>query len=693
MIELWVKAKGQKERKAGGQEGKRFGTRINNEPSALLLFCPPAFYCAVAVPATLRLLPIAPVPPALHPSAASVLERLRAWELLQGSVDVEHAAVLAEHLYGERLHWVGIPLLEHALGVLESLRPFRPDADTVVACLLQHVLSSRVMTLSEIEEEFGVGVRSIISSVHLLSHVTMRNRRGSIEDLRLMLLSVSDDMRVLLLILCERCSILPRLESISPAERRRVCHDILGLFAPVAARLGIHSLKQRMEHMAFPIVYPLDAEWIAEQLRQLHERHPPFLPVASSSLRDALHQQGIEAQIHGREKHPYSIFRKLKAKSRSSVESLPDLYALRVIVHTEEDCYRALGMLHRLGRPMADRFKDYIAFPKPNGYRSLHTTVTRLPGIPDSVLMEVQIRTMAMHQEAEYGIAAHWSYKEGGTAHRVMQRAQLQQVLTSQHSIESSGKESRLVDHIFVLTPKGDIVELPEGATPLDFAFQIHTDLGLSFKAARINGRIVPMDYELENGDIIDVQSHSAPKPSPDWLQLLKMASSRSRLKRYLHAFHRSSYVALGRDQVNEELRKRHLPPLDTGLTLLRLYDGRQLTIAEREDVLAKLGQGADRLSSVLSRCAALKGVIGAVEEGVLSTQRLQRKDALVEIEDGIRMPIRFAKCCHPELQQGQKKISGIITRRNDVMVHVANCRNALRGNPERRIGVQWKKA
>jgi GTP pyrophosphokinase len=626
--------------------------------------------------------------PLLDLPAASVLTRLQRWQI-QGSARLEQAVILAEKLYRGREHWTGVSLLDHVLGVLEVLQPFRPDEDTVIACLLQHSLATHAFSLSELEEEFGSSVRSLVSSVHLLSHVTKRTRQSSVDDLRLMLLSVSDDMRVLLLILCERCSVLPALHRISVSERRQVCRDILNLYAPVAARLGIHSLKQRMENLSFPIVYPLDAEWITEQLRQLQGRHGSFLSSASEHMRAALREQGIASDVHGREKLPYSIFMKMKAKSRSSVDSLPDLFALRVIVATEEDCYRVLGILHRLGRPITNRFKDYIAFPKPNGYRSLHTTITRLPGVPDGVLVEVQIRTHSMHTEAEYGVAAHWSYKEGGTAQNALQRVALQQVLTSQQTIAGKGKMSSLVDHIFVLTPKGDIIELPEGATPLDFAFQIHTTLGLGFRAARVNGRIVSMEYELENGDIVDILTHSSPQPSTEWLTLLKMASSRSRLRRYLHTFHRDEYVARGRVMFNEELRKRHLPPLDADLTILRKIDGATLTIVEREEVLAKIAQGADRLSLILTRVDALTPLLVPVPP--TPSKRFQRKDAIVEVDGGVPMPIRFAKCCNPQ-EQNRPRIVGIISRRGEVAVHAAKCRMVLKGNPERRIGVRWKK-
>ncbi len=622
--------------------------------------------------------------------AQSLLRRL---ETHRPALDsrVRRAMQWAERLYEGKTHWTGVLMLEHVEGVLDILLPFEPDDDAVCACLLHHVLELRGAGVAELEEEFGITVRSLISSIHLLSHVTMRNRKSSIDDLRLMLMNVSDDVRVLLVILCDRVYVLQHLEGAHAAERKRIARDVLRLFAPVAARLGIHTLKQQLESLAFPLVYPHDAEWIADQLRQAHARHGSFLDKASHVLSQTLLEQGIAALIQAREKQPYSIFRKIHSKSLSTIEHLPDLFALRVIVGSEEDCYRVLGTLHRLGRPLPNRFKDYIAFPKPNGYKSLHTTVARLPGVPSGLSVEVQVRTHDMHREAEFGIAAHWSYKEGGTAEQAMRRVQLQQMLTSQQAVEAKDSKPHLVDHIFVLTPRGDIVELPEGATPLDFAFQIHTELGLTFRAARVNGNIVPLDYELENGDSVEVLTHRAPQPSPEWLQLLKMASSRSRLKRYLYSLDRSHYIDRGREILNQELGKRGFPALDADLSLLRRFDGRHMPMSDREDMLMKIGQGADKPGPVLQHLDALKSR-RPVTVAVPVAARMQRKDALIEIEGGVPLPLRFAKCCKP--QEGERgKIVGIINRSGQVAVHQARCRMAQNGNPERRVGLRWRKS
>ena len=599
---------------------------------------------------------------------------------------LERAFTLAQEMYGEREHWSGVSVLEHALGVLQQYLVFEPDDDGIIACLFHHMLDTKLWTLDDIGKEWGASVRSIVSGVHLLSHVTMKNRRMSLENLRLMFLRVSDDVRVVLLILCDTSFKLSHLNTMSPERRRHVCHDVLSLFAPVAARLGIYSLKHQLEAGAFPV---------AEQVRTLHAQHGAFLSAAERKLSAALREAGIAARVEGREKQPFSIFQKMRQKSLTHVGDVYDLFALRVIVEDEASCYQALGVLHRIGHPIAHRFKDYIAFPKPNGYQSLHTTLARLPGTPEGVFMEVQIRTPVMHREAELGIAAHWSYKEGGTAAHAMRRAQLQKALTFQQPLERDEEEA-FTDHIFALTPNGDIIELPEGATVLDFAFHVHTALGLSFRAARVNGSIVPLSYEMENGDIVEILRHRDPHPTFHWVNHLKTASARSRLKRYLAVNERPVFVQMGRDALNEELKRLRLPLLDPDLQVLRSFGGKRLPFAEREDLLVKVGQGAQTASSLLLHLDALKDS-DAVQERRHAAKRKRptaphpfAPQAGIRMEGDIPMPVRFARCCKAD-DHYHGPITGVIGRDGIVRVHREGCKMLRNANPERIIGVRWE--
>lgn len=460
----------------------------------------------------------------------------------------------------------GKHLLEHALELLAEMLPYQPDRDTAIVCLLSHVPELQARSFEEIEKRYGARVRLMLGEVHVLQHLTTSDRRVSLQRLRLNFFRVSRDVRVFLLILCNQMLTMRRLDDVPAEERRRICSDALYLYAPAAARLGMYSLKHALEDAAFPVLYPIDHERITEQVAAVRAKQGAFLGKAARAVETALREQGMTVTVEGREKHPYSIFVKMRMKTVAHIEQIPDLFALRVVAENEEACYRTLGFLHRLGHPVQNRFKDYIAFPKPNGYQSLHTTLFGLPHVPAGLMTEVQIRTAAMHEEASIGLAAHWSYKEGLLP-----------------EIEQSDP------HMFVLTPKGDVIELPEGATPLDFAFQVHTALGLSFKAARVNGSIVPLDHALENGDIIEIVRTKDPRPSPRWITLLKTASARNRLKRHL----------AGADAAPAEEPAPRIPA---------------------KPVRTRSSAGAARVARV---------------------------------EGSIPMPVRLAKCCKPSAEEG----------------------------------------
>ena len=600
---------------------------------------------------------------------------------------LREAYAVAQEAYGDYTHWTGESLMEYSLSVLQVVLPFQPDEDTIIACLLHQVLQVPDWTLIDLEQLFGPRVRSLVSGVHLLSHVTIRGRRVSVQDLRVMLLTVSEDIRTVLVSLCERCYLLQYAWRLPQEDQRALAQDALQLFAPVAARLGIYSLKHELENRAFPLLYPNDAERIGEQAVRLRHQYGDFLPKAADVLREHLQAAGVEAEVFSREKQLYSIFLKMRHKSITGIEDIYDLYALRVVVPTVEDCYRALGIIHQLGRPMGHRFKDYISFPKPNGYQSLHTTVLGLERCPENMFVEVQVRTADMHRKAQYGVAAHWSYKEHGSTERAMQQAQLHQMLVAQETRVEAG-EAVLVDHIYVLTPKGDVMELPEGATPLDFAFQVHTDLGIAFKSARVNGAIVPIDYELENGDVVEITKQNTPHPSPQWFNLLRLSSARSKLKRYLYAQNKPELVTEGRRLVNDQLKARGLSLLDQELSLLRLVDGEKLSLQEREELLMKIGQGAERASSLLERIDADTGT---------TPQQLPKKKPIpsatseidVQLEGNVPMPTRFALCCKPH-ERAHGALTGVVNRSGQVVIHRADCGMLHNANPERQMRAVW---
>lgn len=600
---------------------------------------------------------------------------------------VGRAFLDAEGLYASQPYRSGESLIDHCLDVLSYIVPFGPDTDLVVVCLLHHVPELQAWTFEELEKRYGFDVRSMVGEVHVLRHLTTHNRRVSLERLRLNFFRVSNDARVFLFMLCHQLLTMRTIDRYPADERRHITGDVLHLYAPAAARLGMYSIKQALEQEGFPVLYPVDHERITEQFAVLRRKHGEFLPATAAAVADELRVHGLAADVEGREKHPYSIFQKMRHRTVTHIEGIHDLFALRVIVESEAACYQALGLLHRMGFPVQNRFKDYISFPKPNGYKSLHTTLLHLPHVPPGMMVEVQIRTPEMHREANIGIAAHWSYKEAGKnqaekSRRLVERSLL---LDADHDPTVA---TVVVNHMFVLTPKGDVVELPEGATPLDFAFQVHTAVGLSFKAARVNGSVVSLDHQLENGDIVEIIRHKDPKPSPRWLSLLKTASARNRLKRHLAMHNRPKLFDEGKAALNEELRRLRLPPLDAQCSLLRSIDGRSTTLIEREDFLVSIAQGS------LSIVAALHKIDDLVTEKHEHSkpQTLSGHSRVPRVEGSIPMPVVLAKCCKPT-DHDVHRITGVIGRTGEVRIHRVNCNMLKAVNPERRIAAYWAEA
>ncbi len=608
---------------------------------------------------------------------------------------VEQAYHFAEELYGDDRMEIGdIPLMEHVYGVLNIFLEFCPEEEAIVACLLQHALQNKRCSPQEIEKRFGKAVRTMVSRLHLLSHVNSQQWQRSIEDMKTMLVSVSDDTRILLLHLCVQCYLLDNIQRMPPTYRTRIAREALQIFAPVAARLGIYMLKYRLEDRAFPISHPADEEGIQAQLQRLHGEHGPFLPAMTEHLRTYLAAEHMEATVIARQKHSYSIFRKMRRKSLMDISKISDLFALRVVVHTTDDCYQVLGLLHRLGKPISHRFKDYISFPKPNGYQSLHTCLIGLPFVPRDLVVEVQIRTETMHREAEYGIAAHWMYKEGKGVRKAQEKTSLSNILLAQHDIgndDGADTSVRLVDHIYVLTPKGDIRELPKGATPLDFAFLIHTDIGLKYKGARVNGVIAPISHKLENGDIVEVFTHQYPRPSLHWLDRLATSSARAKLKNYFFAHNRPEFLTRGRQQVNAAFATLRIDPLDNDLSQLKVFDEQPLSVHEREDLLVKVGMGSVKAASLIHH---LQIVIPPTRAKARLSRRVTAADRgpLIEIEGSpLSMTFRFAKCCAADAKSPRPDtIVGFVTRTGEMSVHQVGCGMLKGANKERMVKVRW---
>ena len=557
--------------------------------------------------------------------------------------DVRDAYERAKELYRDKRYSSGEPLLIHAEKVARLLLHLHPDTRTIVTALLQYVKEKDA--LKDIEQRFGKRVIRTISSLAVLEQGSKKSTLYSAGYLRKMALALSEDIRVLLIWL-HTCWHLLQEESMDEKEQRTLAREVLDVFAPIAARLGMYSLKYTLENLAFAILYPSEAAEIEEGLRKLRKQEGSFLADSARSLKRLLAQEGKHVEVIAREKHPFSIFRKVQEKSVSSMRDLHDLFGLRILVDSVEECYQILGAIHRTYRPILHRVKDYIAFPKPNGYRSIHTTILGLNVRDPSLPVEIQIRTQEMNESAEYGIAAHWNYKEGEkedpSQHHIWQdRMQALRKLSAASGENEEALNDLLSDRIYVLTPKGDPIELPKGATPLDFAFRVHTDVGLCFRTAKVNGSIAPIDRPLENGDMVEITKQKTPHPSAQWLQIVRTHEARNKLRSFFRIDH--PFTLLPDVRVVEQKHWRE-----------------------------------ERTKKRTSPSAS-------------------KTESLITLESDIALPHRFAKCCTPHRPEGTgaglSPIVGFITRGGSVNIHRKNCRMLSDANPERMIRAHWKKS
>jgi GTP diphosphokinase / guanosine-3',5'-bis(diphosphate) 3'-diphosphatase len=453
--------------------------------------------------------------------------------------DLRDAYEMSCEMYENEKHSTGEYLSTHVKEVIKMILPMHPDTKIIIIALLHHTKSPE--DLRKIEKRFGKDVRKAVASLGVLENECKRNRSHSKCQLNKMLLALSEDVRVLIICLHDHAHILDNAHHLEQKDQIVVAREILEVFAPLCAKLGIYSLKYMLENKAFSILYPQEAEDIEKTFDAIQRKHGSLLSSAEISLSKTLKSEGIDCDISYRKKHSYSIFRKMHKKGITNMIDLYDLFGTRMLVDSVEDCYRALGILHRTYRPVLHRIKDYIGMPKPNGYRSLHTTLLGLSQQSSAVPIEVQIRTHEMNKEAEYGIAAHWNYEKKGSSEPLISKIWTSRMnrlhaMSNTCSMEEEDIHEEIADRIYVLTPKGDPIELRKDSTPLDFAFQIHSDIGLKFKMAKVNGVIAPIDHHLENGDIVEIMVRKNPSPSEQWISICRTKDARAKLRAFFQA-------------------------------------------------------------------------------------------------------------------------------------------------------------
>ena len=611
----------------------------------------------------------------------------------------------AEH-HGQ-LRKSGEPYIIHPLAVADIVADLGLDVDSVIAALLHDCIEDTNATHDEIAKKFGAPVAALVEGVTKLTRVQyVSKEEEQMENLRKMLMAMAQDIRIILIKICDRLHNMRTMEYQSPKKQREKSLETMEIYAPLAHRLGMQKLKWELEDLSLRYLDPVGYKEIEEEMAKRSAAHEEFLASIQLRIQQRLEQEGIRCKVYGRVKHTYSIYRKMFAQNKT-LDEIFDLYAFRVIVDDIPECYNVLGCIHDMFKPVLGRFKDYIGTPKPNMYQSLHTTVIGREGIP----FEVQIRTWQMHQTAEYGIAAHWKYKQG-MANKKLGSEQdfewVRKLLESQQDTDAEEfvrtlKVDMFADEVFVFTPNGDVKSLPAGATPIDFAYNIHSAVGNGMVGAKVNGRMVPYDTPLKNGDIVEViTSKNAKGPSRDWLKIAKSNEARNKIRQWFKRERREENIATGRALFEAELKHMKIPMTAITAedvlphilhkvrfgTLDELYASigyggttAVKSVARIKDELARLGRlQAEKAAAAAKTTAESVIVPGSTAQTPTSGQvKPKHSDSGIIVEGLGNCLVKFAKCCTPV--PGDPVI-GFITRGYGVSVHRSDCPNAA---PEKR--------
>jgi guanosine-3',5'-bis(diphosphate) 3'-pyrophosphohydrolase len=610
--------------------------------------------------------------------------------------EIRRAFVFAADAHAPQRRRTGEPYITHpvAVGVI-LVDLLGPGVDTTLlqAALLHDVPEDTPRKIEDVAAAFTPEVTAMVDGLTKIRRVKyLHPEEEQAENYRKMLLSMSRDLRVILIKLADRLHNMRTLHGLSPEQREKVARETRDIYAPLAHRLGIGTVKAELEDLCFQHLEPERFLELRDKVALRREEREALIAGVAAPVVTRLKEMGIAAEVTGRPKHLQSIHRKMSRHARR-FEDIYDLLGVRVITNDKADCYRVLGVLHDLFTPVHDRFKDYIATPKTNMYQSLHTTVVA----PGGVMVEFQIRTRQMHQIAELGVAAHYRYKEGGREADAELQAKLAPLLLSvdvQGSADPGEfmeylKTSLYQDEVFVYTPHGELKRLPRGATPLDFAYLVHTEVGHHCVGAKVEGRIVPLRYELRNGDHVEIITSPMGKPNRDWLKLVRMPSARNKIRHWLKVAEHRDSVALGKEMLERELRRRRLtPPGDVPIEKLAATFGH----ADVASLHAAIGSGDLSVSHVIQKWIPEEsGPVQRLKEASLETLRAltRRPSTGVRLQGVDNLMVAYARCCQPVPGD---PVVGIVTRGRGVTVHRTDCPNTFDGRvaPERRIAVQW---
>lgn len=592
----------------------------------------------------------------------------------------------------------GEPYLGHSLEIAFILTRLKMDVATIITGLLHDILQQELADINELQAVFGADVVELVQSLTKLGRISfITSEEQQAENFRKMLLAMANDIRVILVKLAERLHDMRTLEGRSAEEQRRIAQETLDIYAPLANRLGISWMKCELEDLSLRYVLPEVYCDLHSKVTQRRKDRAGYVEEVRKQLCDKMRENGIEGECYGRQKHLYSIWRKMQRQG-IEFEQVYDLIAFRVIVGDVRDCYAMLGVIHAAWKPIASRFKDYIAMPKANLYQSLHTTVIG----PYGERMEVQIRTEDMHRVAEEGIAAHWKYKEGRGGQSIVTKDErqfgwLRQMLDSQqefadsHEFVGSVKVDLFSEEVYVFTPRGEVKAFPRGATPIDFAYSVHTEVGNRCVGARVNGKLVPLKTPLSNGDVVEVVTSPNQTPSKDWLKFVVTSRAASKIRHWVKTQQREKSIELGKELLEKRLRK-------FGCSLKKILASREFAQCLQDlgyhtssDLLAGIGYGKVPLGQIVSRVVPVGKLHPETEEkarAVTETGAPAKKpSSAIKIQGIGDIMVRFAKCCNP---LPGDPVVGFITRGRGITVHTVDCPSVLESDAERRVEVEW---
>ncbi len=599
---------------------------------------------------------------------------------------ITRAYELASEAHKDQKRVSGLPYITHPLSVANIVADMQLDTDSICAALLHDVVEDTKYSSEDIKERFGEQVASLVDGVTKLDKIGFSNKEErDMENLRKMFLAMANDIRVIIIKFADRIHNMNTLISMSDDKQREIARETLSVFAPLAHRLGMYKIKWELEDLSLKYIDPIAYYEIMKGINQKRQEREKYIDIIKRDLKNKLSELNIECSIDGRPKHFYSIYRKMYTQNKT-LDQIYDLFAVRIITNSVSDCYAALGAAHELYKPMPGRFKDYIAMPKPNMYQSLHSTVIGTDGRP----FEIQIRTKEMHEIAENGIAAHWKYKEGKSSSDIKTEQKFQwvkQLLDVQKDSKNEEEFLRTLridlftDQVFVFSPKGDVLSFPAGSTPIDFAFGIHSAIGYKMQGAKVNGKIVPLDYQLQNGDIVEIITSSAVHgPSLDWIKIIKTGQARNKINAWFKKEKREENIAAGKDMIERELKRQGLSHLNLNSPEYISLMVKRYGYSNEDDLYANLGYGGLHLTNLINKLKDeykrqnQKSVPVIPAEPAPAHQNHSKNSSDGIVVKGVEnCLIRYSKCCNPVPGD---KIIGYITRGRGVSIHRQDCIN-----------------